>query len=90
MPIPVNAYQKALTLTHHDDAAAKLLIDRLAEPGHRIDALMLVQQFASEPATERMREERAQWDRILQRSDVQEAIARVGTAGKYALSPWFR
>jgi tetratricopeptide (TPR) repeat protein len=60
------------------DEAAQLLIQRLDDPHQRVSALMDVQTYANPPEPRLLVEARSRWKSVVERKDVQEAIARVG------------
>jgi transglutaminase-like putative cysteine protease len=87
----VGTLENALVDAGREDEAAQLLIARLADLNERIPALMAVQEYdtgrkparAQEPA--RVQEFGRRWRALVRRPDVQAAIAKVGSVGKYAI-----
>jgi len=60
------------------DGAAAQYITRLRDPEERAQALYSAQTFLAQPRMPRELEERAQWEKLLARTDVAAAIAEVG------------
>lgn len=81
----LGGYQEALLIADQADEGAKLLISRLEDPRLRSGALAAVQEYGEEnlPPELALRERR--WHALLARSDVQEAIRRVGCVKRYPL-----
>jgi hypothetical protein len=80
-----DAYQEALLITDRPDEGATLLISRLADAKRRSAALLAVQYYADEAAPPRVLQIQRRWRALLNRHDVQQAIARVGRVERYAL-----
>jgi hypothetical protein len=72
------AYQDALLRAGSEDAAARLLIERLHDHALYRQALLDVQIYAEPPAPLQVLQQRARWRRIVSRPDVQRAILKVG------------
>jgi tetratricopeptide (TPR) repeat protein len=81
----LGTYQEALLIAQHNDEGAALLISRLADPRLRCAALVAVQQYSAGAQSPWMLEEDRLWRALIERGDVREAIARVGTVGAYPL-----
>jgi tetratricopeptide (TPR) repeat protein len=81
----VSAYQQGLLAAHRDDEAATLLITRLREPQLRSAALLAVQAYEEDAAPPAALEERTRWRALVNRADVQQAIAAVGRVARYPL-----
>jgi tetratricopeptide (TPR) repeat protein len=81
----IGTYQEALLAAHRDDEAATLLIARLREPRLRSEALLAVQVYAEDAQPAAVLEERARWRALVNRADVQQAIASVGRVAQYPL-----
>jgi hypothetical protein len=81
------SYQRALISANHQDEAAQLLISRLQDPDQRLEALMEVQKFKLPPLPKRADQWHKRWDAMLARSDVKEAIGKVGVVSEYPLAP---
>lgn len=77
--------EHALVRAGREDEAAQLLISRLENLSERVPALMDVQQYQDVPLPPKADEFYKLWRKMLGRSDVQAAIAKVGAAGKYPL-----
>jgi transglutaminase-like putative cysteine protease len=77
--------QDALIYAARNDEAAQLLISRLGDLDERVPALMDVQQYRDgrEPAL--VQEFRRRWQVLIGRPDVQAAIGKVGSVGKYVV-----
>ena len=73
----------ALLATGHDEEAAQLLIARLADPRERHEALLAVQEYDTGLLPPWWQALQHRWDDLLRRSDVQEAVARVGRVAHY-------
>jgi hypothetical protein len=85
----LDAYQEALLAAHRDDAAAQLLMTRLADPRLRSDALIAVQEYAELSLPPAVLEEQRRWRALIARPDVAAAIAQVGSQARYALAGGF-
>ncbi len=83
------AYQKALLAVGDLDGAAKLMIQRLADPERRRDALVTVQHYAQPPLTSVAAAERARLDSMISRRDVQAAIDKVGRIETFSITSPF-
>jgi hypothetical protein len=83
------AYQKALLAVGDLDGAAKLMIQRLADPERRRDALLTVQNYAQPPLTPVAAAERARLDSLISRRDVQAAIDKVGRIETFSITSPF-
>ena len=62
-----------------------MLIERLTDPDARRWALLEVQHYHNRPGTPEAHRMSQQWQEIVQRKDVQKAIARVGRVLDVAL-----
>ena len=82
----LGVYQEALLVADRKDEAARLLISRLADPRLRADALVVVQQYSEGTLPPWMLQEDQLWRALLERQDVKQAIARVGTVRRYPLT----
>ena len=71
-------YQWALVQVNRTDEAARLLIQRLADPETRGEALLAVQRYRDPPVPPGIERLQERWRQIIRREDVQKAIARVG------------
>ena len=67
------------------EQAERQLVQRLADPEQRFDALMDVQQYLDTPAPPQMQQWRASWRTFLARPGVKAAIAEVGQSDRYEL-----
>ena len=81
----IKTLEHALVRTGREDEAAQLLISRLETLSERIPALMEVQQFQAVPLLPKEDEFYKRWEKLLSRADVQAAIAKVGSVGKYPM-----
>jgi hypothetical protein len=81
----LESYQRGLISANHQDEAAALLISRLQDPDQRLEALMEVQKFKLPPLPKRVDQWRKRWNAVLARSDVKEAISKVGVVSEYPL-----
>jgi hypothetical protein len=77
------SYLSDLIIANRLDRAAEELRRQLLDPDTRQDALGNVQTYTPEQATPRDLEMRARWQSVLARSDVQQAIAKVGRVESY-------
>ncbi len=80
-------YVYALLTVNQPDRAASALISDLRDPVQRRAALHIVQEFASTPETPRGVAFDAALQRVIARTDVQNAIRRVGRVERYNLEP---
>jgi len=78
-------YEDALVEADRTDEAAKLLIRRLKDPQTRREALLEAQHYRNPPGPPEMQRERKRWREIVERKDVQKALARVGRVLDVAL-----
>jgi transglutaminase-like putative cysteine protease len=83
----IATYQRALISANRRDEAAQLLISRLQDPGQRIDALLEVQDYQERLLAPRAAEWRKRWTAVKNRTDVREAISKVGNVAKYPMLP---
>jgi tetratricopeptide (TPR) repeat protein len=81
----LGTYQEALLIAQRTDEGAALLISRLADPRLRSAALLAVQQYSAGAQSPWMLEQDRLWRALIERADVREAIARVGTVRAYPL-----
>jgi tetratricopeptide (TPR) repeat protein len=82
----LDVYQEALLDADRQEAGAALLIQRLANPRTRSAALLAVQVYTAVSLTEVQEEKLRRWQELLGRSDVKDAIERVGRIGTYRLA----
>jgi hypothetical protein len=82
-----DAYQEGLLRSDHLEEAARLLIARLRDPESRREALLEVQEYDYPPAPPGQVRLRAQLRKVVNRPDVQQAIAKVGHTEKVPLPP---
>jgi hypothetical protein len=75
--------EAALVEAGREDEAAQLLIARLGDLNERVPALMEVQEYDEGAAPVLVQEFRRRWRALVGRADVQAAIAKVGSVGKY-------
>ena len=80
-----SAFERALITTDKLDEAARYLIDRLADPTTRLDALADAQSYRVWPAPPPVELWRTRWQRVLSRPDVLAAIQAVGRVDHYDL-----
>jgi hypothetical protein len=80
-----STYQASLVRAGRSDEAAKLLIRRLNDPHTRHEALMDVQRYSNRPMPPEEQRLHERWREIVQRSDVQKAVASVGRIVDVAL-----
>lgn len=81
----VRTLQQALLRAGREDEAAQLLISRLEDLNERVPALMEVQEYQTEPLPPGEQQFWQRWQAMVGRADVQAAIAKVGTIGRYAV-----
>ena len=81
----LSTYQRGLLNANDIEGAAALLVSRLENPDHRMDALLEVQEFATDPIGERSLEMERRRQAMLTRPEVQAAISRVGFIHSYPL-----
>jgi len=81
----VRAYQRALIRANDADAAAALLMSRLADVAQRNDALFDVQEGLQIPKTAVQQEYEQRWQAVLARADVQAAVSKAGRREKFNL-----
>jgi len=81
------AYQDALLDEGLDDESAATLVFLLRDPQRRNGALMSVQQFARGAEAPRRTRLRERWRAIVERHEVQAAIAEVGRAERWDIPP---
>jgi hypothetical protein len=79
------SYKYALLIANHVDQAAAELIRELLDKDERQHALLSVQIFAPTPDTPRNLELEARRRAVINRSDVQAAIQKVGRVDSYRL-----
>jgi len=77
------SYLSDLIIANRLDRAAEELRRQLLDPDTRQNALGNVQTYTPEQATPRDLEMRARWQSVLDRPDVQRAIAKVGRVASY-------
>lgn len=70
------------------EEAADLMIERLADPEWRSDALLSLQTFDRRPDTPSSAERRTRWQRLQTTPRVAAAIERVGRTEHYDLAEW--
>ena len=75
--------EEALIAAGRDDEAAQLLISRLDDDHRRTEALQAVQEYGNGVRPTVESELHRHWKAIVDRADVQAAIARVGRTGHY-------
>ncbi|HZF17377.1 MAG TPA: hypothetical protein VE046_15685 [Steroidobacteraceae bacterium] len=76
-------YQWALARANNVEVGAKLLVSRLKDPKLRTDALADVQQYAEVIEPAKNKEWATNFRVVVERPEVQQAIAKVGRAGHY-------
>lgn len=81
----MTGWEDALLLRGNKNAAAALLVQRLKEPGQRLDALTEMQRYASCTRTPLEQLIRRRWHAVTARADVQAALRRVGRVRHYDL-----
>lgn len=79
------SYQEALLFANRPEEGAALLIRRLADLRLRSAALEAVQDYTEGALSPVMLEQRRRWRALIDRTDVHEAILRVGRVDRYAL-----
>jgi beta-barrel assembly-enhancing protease len=82
----LDVYQEALLEAGHEDAGAKLLIQRLGDARTRGLALLAVQNYEDILLTPVQLTHHQRWQALLARADVQAAVKRVGRIGSYHLA----
>jgi hypothetical protein len=82
----LDVYQQALLAADRQESGAKLMIQRLANARTRSAALLAVQDYANVSLTPVQLENQRRWRQLLARTDVTEAISRVGRVGSYHLA----
>jgi tetratricopeptide (TPR) repeat protein len=82
----LDVYQEALLVAGHEEAGAKLMIERLGNPRTRSSALLAVQSYEEVALTPVQQSERQRWQALLSRADVREAVGRVGRVASYRLA----
>ncbi len=78
-------YREALLLDNRMDDAAASLIQQLADPGQRMDALFDLQDLRDTPPLPESAELDARYRALKQRADVQAAVRGVGRIDHYPL-----
>jgi tetratricopeptide (TPR) repeat protein len=78
-------YEEALVQVSRMDEAAELLISCLSDPDRRAEALRVVQSYQDPPAPAAVMRQRAQWRELVDRADVQSAIAAVGRVESFKI-----
>jgi len=83
----IGALQGALLEANQADEGSRLLLSRLADPKLRNEALVQVQRYVRPPLPPRVQQWQARWEALLERPEVQTAIAKVGRTERYELPP---
>lgn len=81
----ITGWEEALLLQGNKDAAAALLIQRLADPGQRLGALTDMQHYSSCMKTPLEQLVGRRWRAVTTRADVRAALRRVGRVRRYDL-----
>jgi hypothetical protein len=81
----ITGWEEALLLQGNKDAAAALLIHRLADPGQRLGALTDMQHYASCRKTPLDQLIARRWRAVTTRADVRAALRLVGRVRRYDL-----
>lgn len=75
-----------LLATGQLEEAAAMLVERLADPVRRLEALVEIQDYSEGPATPVMLEWRERWLAVRDRAEVRQAIERVGRRERFAIA----
>ena len=81
----MTGWEDALLLRGNKNAAAALLVQRLEDPGQRLDALTEMQHYASCTRTPLEQSIRRRWHAVTARADVRAALRQVGRVRHYDL-----